>query len=266
MGRKNLSFLVTLTLLATVLFSGMESRAETIVQFNTSLGLSFQVELFDSAAPLTVANFLNYVNDGDFANSIIHRRAANFVLQGGGFTLNNNDEVVQIPTNAPVVNEFNQSNRSGTIAMAKLGGDPDSATNQWFFNLADNGANLDNQNGGFTVFGQVLGNGMDIVDAIAALPSANISSTPLRRNPPLADIPPFPSQLIDVVFNPANIEGAFQSTPLFNYDQTNADNGDHITNENLVFITEITHMPEPGTLGLLAIGWLGVARRRRRIA
>ena len=69
--------------------------------------------------------------------------------------------------------------------MAKIGGDPDSATSQWFLNLADNTANLDGQNGGFTVFGQVVGNGMDVVDAIGALQTFAFSSPfgelPLRN-------------------------------------------------------------------------------------
>ncbi|MGD0959963.1 MAG: peptidylprolyl isomerase, partial [Methylomonas sp.] len=81
-----------------------------------------------------------------------------------------------IPTNAPVQNEFGASNTTGTIAMAKLGTDPNSATDQWFINLADNGGapnNLDTANGGYTVFGQVMGNGMSVVDAIAGLTTTN---------------------------------------------------------------------------------------------
>jgi cyclophilin family peptidyl-prolyl cis-trans isomerase len=114
-----------------------------------------------------------------------------FVLQGGGFTVDGLDAVLAqnpnsgansvevIPTDPPVLNEFSigRSNQRGTIAMVKLGGDPSSVTNQWFFNLADNSANLDNQNGGFTVFGQVLSTAdFAPLDAIAALPQYNGSS------------------------------------------------------------------------------------------
>ncbi len=141
------------------------------------------VLLFDQegqGAPLTVQNFLNYVNDGDYVNTIIHRSVPGFVIQGGGFTAdgladnldNPPNAIGVIPTDPPVVNEFSseRSNLRGTIAMAKLGGDPNSATNQWFFNLADNSANLDNQNGGFTVFGEVLGQSdLDTLDTIASI-------------------------------------------------------------------------------------------------
>ena len=136
-------------------------------EFNLVSGTT-NVLLFDQegqGAPLTVQNFLNYVNDGDYVNTIIHRSVPGFIVQGGGFTaeglaelLNTNtnpaNAIGVIPSDPPVVNEFSseRSNLRGTIAMAKLGGDPDSATNQWFFNLADNSTNLDNQNGGFTVF------------------------------------------------------------------------------------------------------------------
>ena len=141
------------------------------------------VVLFDQegqGAPLTVQNFLNYVNDGDYVNTIIHRSVPGFIVQGGGFTVDGLANVLDnpasaigvIPADPPVVNEFSaeRSNLRGTIAMAKLGGNPDSATNQWFFNLADNSDNLDNQNGGFTVFGEVLSQSdLDNLDAIASV-------------------------------------------------------------------------------------------------
>lgn len=144
--------------------------------FDTSLGGGVtNVLLFDqegAGAPVSVANFLNYVNDGDYVNSIIHRSVPDFIVQGGGFTVEE-FQVEEIPTDPPIVNEFSpeRSNLRGTIAFAKLGGDPDSATSQWFFNLGDNSANLDTQNGGFTVFGEVLSEAdLAPVDAIANLP------------------------------------------------------------------------------------------------
>ena len=140
----------------------------TIVRMETPLG-KIDIELFDDTAPQTVANFLKYVNDGDYTNSFIHRSVPGLIIQGGGFTFVNNISA-PIPADPPVINEFNHSNIRGTIAMAKFPDDPDSATSQWFFNLVDNSEALDTQNGGFTVFGQVIGDGMDVVDAIDALP------------------------------------------------------------------------------------------------
>ena len=148
-----------------ILASGPAFATNVIMQ--TPFG-EVEIELFDEETPETVANFLNYVNDGAYANSFIHRSVPGFVEQGGGFTFVDG-AAVRIPANSPVINEPGISNLRGTIAMAKLGGDPNSATSQWFFNLKDNSANLDNSNGGFTVFGQVIGNGMDIIDQIAAL-------------------------------------------------------------------------------------------------
>ena len=148
-----------------ILFTGPAIATNVVMQ--TPFG-EVEIELFDEDAPATVANFLNYVNDGDYANSFIHRSVPGFVEQGGGFSFIDGD-VVAIPTDPPVINEPGISNLRGTIAMAKRGGDPNSATSQWFINLADNSANLDNSNGGFTVFGQVTGNGMEVIDQIAAL-------------------------------------------------------------------------------------------------
>ncbi len=158
--------------------------ANPIVRFHTDLG-DIDVELLQDAAPATVANFLGYVNRKDYDNTFIHRSPPNFVIQGGGFKFENGNAVA-VPQQAPVVNEFGVSNTRGTIAMAKTAAGPDSATNQWFFNLGDNSANLDNQNGGFTVFGRVVDSaGLATMDAIAAVPIYNAGSAfnqlPLRN-------------------------------------------------------------------------------------
>jgi peptidyl-prolyl cis-trans isomerase A (cyclophilin A) len=137
------------------------------VIISTSLG-DIEIKLRDDVAPQTVANFLTYVNEGAYDNTFIHRSMPGFVIQGGGFKYVD-DTVVAIDSNPPVINEPNLSNIRGTVAMAKFGGDPNSATNEWFINLADNSSNLDGQNGGFTVFGEVVGDGMQVADAIAAV-------------------------------------------------------------------------------------------------
>ena len=158
---------------------------------DTSLGGGVtNVLLFDQegeGAPQTVANFANYVEDGDYVNSIIHRSVNNFIVQGGGFTVDEL-QISEVPADDPVVNEFSldRSNLRGTIAMAKSGNDPNSATNQWFFNLGNNAENLNNQNGGFTVFGEVLSEAeLAPVDAIADLPIFNGSSI----NSAFSDLP-----------------------------------------------------------------------------
>lgn len=168
--------------------TGKVARFELI---DSSLGGGVtNVLLFDqdgAGAPKTVANFSNYVEGGDYLNSIIHRSVPGFIIQGGGFTVNDL-AIGQVVADPAVVNEFSQdrSNLRGTIAMAKLGDDPNSATSEWFFNLADNAENLDNQNGGFTVFGEVLTDGdLAPVDAIASLPIIDVSST----NSAFTDLP-----------------------------------------------------------------------------
>lgn len=148
----------------------------TIVEFQTVMG-NFEVNLYDNDTPDTVANFLNYVNNGRFTNAIYHRSAPGFIVQGGGFAYTGTPgSVDNIATFPAVVNEPVFSNVAGTIAMAKLGNDPNSATSQWFFNLADNSGNLDNQNAGFTVFGEVDANGMAIMDDLAALPRFDLTA------------------------------------------------------------------------------------------
>ena len=147
-----------------------EASAGTIVRVTTSLG-NYSIELLDDIAPVTVQNFLNYVNTDAYDATYLHRVIDGFVVQGGGFTFTPFVGPVTVVSAPPIVNEFNVSNTRGTVAMAKLGGDPDSATTQWFVNLADNSGELDISNGGFTVFGNVLGDGMEVLDAIDALPT-----------------------------------------------------------------------------------------------
>ncbi len=192
----------------------------TVVRYDTVFG-DFDVQLFDNDTPATVQNFLNRMDLGDFDGTFIHRNALNgdgtpFVVQGGGFKFNpTTSQYDNVPTRNTVLNEPGISNTRGTIAMAKLGSDPNSATSQWFFNMGDNSGTapngLDFQNGGFTAFGQVLGDGMDIVDQIAATP----------------------------VWNASSINGAFGSLPLRNF--TN----DHFPNNNdLVVINSIRRVEE----------------------
>ena len=155
----------------TLLFLCVEfARADKIVTLTTPLG-SFDIRMLEEDAPLTVENFLGYVERGDYDGTFIHRSVPGFIIQGGGYTFIPPNSAPHIDTQDPVVNEFGVSNTRGTVTMAKLGNDPNSATSEWFVNLSDNAENLDNQNGGFTVFGVVINDGMTVVDAIAALPT-----------------------------------------------------------------------------------------------
>jgi len=198
-----------------------QSAMATIVQFQTVMG-DFQVNLYDKATPKTVENFLAYVKSGAYNNSIIHRSVPGFIVQGGGFKYENKFPPVAIAQNSAVINEPVYSNKRGTIAMAKIGGFPNSATNQWFFNLADNSGKLDAQNSGFTVFGEVTGNGMAIVDAMAALkifatneltelPLRNYTSTDAANNVAVTDKNVV--LILGVVILDANVDTAANLTP-----------------------------------------------------
>lgn len=183
----------------------------TTVQFQTSMG-NFEVNLYDEESPATVANFLAYVSAEDYNNSFMHRLIGGFIVQGGGYIYNpENGAVTSVPANSPIINEAKYSNVRGTIAMAKLGGNPNSATSEWFINLGNNSENLDRQNGGFTVFGVVTGDGMDVVDAIAALPVLYWA----QGHPAATDL------------------------PVQNYTQEDYDNNVPVVQENLVVIESI---------------------------
>ncbi|HSH39713.1 MAG TPA: peptidylprolyl isomerase [Chthoniobacterales bacterium] len=172
-----------------------------VVRMNSVFG-PMGFALFDRQKPITTNNFLRYVDEGRYfvtdpttqqrAASFIHRSVVQptpFVIQGGGFIATVNPspsptpgrlQPTQVAAFPPIQNEPGISNRRATVAMAKLGDNPNSATSQWFINLADNGGappnGLDHQNGGFTVFARVIGNGMDVADRIANLPTVNFGS------------------------------------------------------------------------------------------
>ncbi len=164
--------------------SAMKNNQDSVVRFQTAQGF-IDIEIYDVGGPpahVTADNFLNYVRSGRYDNTFFHRLVSGFVLQGGGFSLKdplptttpNFDSVVTDPA---IVNEFSasRSNLARTVAMAKLGNNPNSATSQFFFNLADNSSNLDNQNGGFTVFGKVIA-GWNVVTTIAGFSIRNLNT------------------------------------------------------------------------------------------
>jgi peptidyl-prolyl cis-trans isomerase A (cyclophilin A) len=147
----------------------------------TSLG-DITVELTPQKTPLTVKNFLRYVDEKHFDNTVFHRVIQGFMIQGGGFSI----EGKQKETHSPIRNESKSglSNQRGTIAMARTN-NPDSATSQFFINLADN-KRLDSYGGGYTAFGKVA-KGMDVVDKIAAV---SVRVGPLTAPEPAQPVEP----------------------------------------------------------------------------
>ncbi len=128
------------------------------------------VELFDDRAPISCENFRQYIRDGHFDGTVFHRVIPNFMIQGGGM----DENMQQKPTRDPIKNEADngESNLRGTLAMARTSV-VDSATSQFFINLRDNDfLNHGGRDFGYAVFGKVT-DGMDVVDAIAAVPTGN---------------------------------------------------------------------------------------------
>lgn len=140
-----------------------------MVVFSTNYG-DFTLEFYPDKAPVTVENFLSYVDSGFFDGTIFHRVIPGFVIQGGGFT----EDMQQKPTQAPIKNEADNGlkNLRGTLSMARTS-DINSATSQFFVNLKDN-AFLDHgsRDFGYAVFAKVV-DGMDVIDKIAAVPTGN---------------------------------------------------------------------------------------------
>lgn len=204
-------------ILVMMLAAQSDACAGTLVRFRTSVG-DWDVELFDAEKPATVQNFIRYIQAGLYQDSIMHRAVTNFVIQGGGAFIANrgttNAGLFSIPTFPPITNEFKvgpfRSNVYGTIAMAKLA-DPNSATSQFFFNLANNSAALDNTNnsGGFTVFGRVLA-GTNALNRLNPGP-ANTTINVANLGGVLAELP---------VLKPAPIGGFVYFTNLIYVDIT----------------------------------------------
>ncbi len=147
---------------------GWAARSNPMVKLQTSMG-DITLELYPEKAPLTVANFLQYVKDGFYDGTIFHRVINGFMIQGGGLDA----QMQQKPTRAPIKNEADNGlrNEAYTIAMARTAV-PDSATSQFFINVADN-KNLNHTSKtpagwGYAVFGRVV-QGKDVVDAIKAV-------------------------------------------------------------------------------------------------
>src|ERR1043166_6694144 len=145
------------------------AKAETYVTVNTSIG-PMQFELFDKDKPVTVANFLAYIKSGVYKDTFIQRWEPGFVIQAGGFFVTNRTttkpQVAAVPTFGIIVNEHDAgrmfSHVYGTIAMARVSGQTNSASSQWYVNLKDNSF-LDSVDGGFTVFGRLI-NGNTILN------------------------------------------------------------------------------------------------------
>ena len=162
---KKISLTLALLVWGATLAGAVEAK-NPVVAMDTSLG-RIKVELFAREAPISVRNFLAYVNKGFYNGTIFHRVINGFMIQGGGFTT----DFRQKETDPPIRNEAGNGlkNDRGTIAMARTG-NPDSATSQFFINVVNNsGLNRPSPDGyGYAVFGRVI-SGMDVVDRIKSV-------------------------------------------------------------------------------------------------
>ena len=296
------------------------AQAGTVVRFDTVEGI-FDVQLFDDLMPVTVANFLGYANADRYDGTVVHRNSdtlgRDFVIQGGGFTLIDPDppnpaavisfdSVVDSNNPDPPINDepgggvAGPSNLRGTIAMAKSG--PNTVTSQWFINQGDNSF-LDDPNrgdGGFSAFGQVLGDGMVVVDAIGDLPLPNdfgfgigspFNDLPLRNfsgseiNEIRVENTVTVNSISQLVVTPGDFDldgdvdnddltilrGGFGMESGAYVDSGDADmdgdvDGDDylLWQQNFGVVSSISSatIPEPSTLALTAFALLGLLRRR----
>jgi len=159
------------------------TAAAQSVRVTTSMG-EFVVELYPDRAPLTVANFLRYVNEGHYTNTLFHRVVANFVIQGGGYSAG---DYQLKPVHDPVVNESGNGlpNERGTVGLARASG-PHSGNSQFYVNVGDNpDLNPLPTRWGYAVFGRVV-QGMEVVDRIANMPTGSVG--PFKSEAPLKPV------------------------------------------------------------------------------
>ena len=170
MLKRTLTAVATVFALSTLSTSALAAKGDTHVLLTTSAG-NIELELNNQKAPVSTKNFVDYVNNGFYNNTVFHRVIPGFMVQGGGFTADMQQKI----TNAPIKNEADNGLRNlrGTLAMARTA-DKDSATSQFFINVADN-AFLDHgqRDFGYAVFGKVI-KGQDVADKIAQVPTQNV--------------------------------------------------------------------------------------------
>jgi peptidyl-prolyl cis-trans isomerase A (cyclophilin A) len=167
MFRKIIIAMTISLLLGGIAIAAGKTQKNPVVLMKTSIG-NIKIELFQKEAPITVQNFLIYVKDGFYNDNIFHRVIPGFMIQGGGYTA---EMKMKQAVGQPIKNEATNGlkNDRGTIAMARTA-NPDSATSQFFINVANNdGLNRPLPDGyGYAVFGRVI-EGMDVVNKIAAV-------------------------------------------------------------------------------------------------
>ena len=227
---RSLRPLLSLVAATAFLAASLPVAAGTLVHFTTNVG-EFDVELYDSTMPITIANFLTYVNSDRYDSTIIHRSttynpADIQIVQGGAYLLSGGS-LLPVTTDPPIVLESGTAtNLRGTIAMARTS-DPNSATSQFFFNVQSNPA----LNGNYAVFGNVVGAaGLAAIDAIGAVPVYDVS---------------------------LQLGAAFSELPLLN---------PSLDPSSLVLVQSVAVVPEPTTLALALAGLTaaGACRRRRK--
>ncbi|WP_028471366.1 peptidylprolyl isomerase [Neptunomonas japonica] len=177
----NKLLLITFIFLFSHFAYAQDTTTNPRVALETTAG-SIMIELFSNEAPVTVENFLRYIDEGLYVDTQFHRVISGFMIQGGGFT----KDLKKKQNHEPIKNESSNglSNKRGTIAMARTQ-DPDSATNQFFINLVDNlNLNQVGNRAGYTVFGEVS-QGIEVIDKIGKVKTTTRSR---YRNVPVDPI------------------------------------------------------------------------------